>query len=203
MSEWWNNFTSATVKRLLASSRRFEEKEAAIDALIAGGGGIIHQASVTLTNDEIKAVSDGAAVTEIVAAPGANRQLVFLYGVGRFSKTAIYTNIDTSDADFVLFLGSSQTISTRAADGNFGTAVTFFSDVFGGGTGTLTLLFEPLKSFLADRLWLVFATADLVDKALNLSIYNGLGDLTGGHPNNSLTISVIYLIVDTTTGAFV
>ena len=168
------------------------------DATITGLEAVVQQAIVDLTDTQIKAYSDGATYVPIVAAPGDGYAVRFL-GATLISKFAggAYGGIDTSDADASFFIGTNSRVSTLLADGTYsGDPKTYFSDVFGVAADKITTVM-PRQAFEPDaHIFSYFYTLSAIEnQPLGLSIYNGSGDLTNGHANNTLRIVTLYSVV--------
>lgn len=164
---------------------------------------LIHQATVTLTDAQIK---EWPSVDPrvLVAAPGANKAILPLtlviahgawtagYGnhgdesikldfggsgqMAFFSGEEVNNLLNTTDSRFVLF---------SALAGSFGTTTP--------AEGLpIDLVLPPFTG-----IWALWA-----NKALTLSASNSLGDYTNGHANNTLTVSVTYMVLNLTTGEY-
>ena len=159
------------------------------------------QATATLTDAQIKALPSTPVV--VVPAPGMNRVLLAPVTQGSMQIVLYldwygdYTNIDA-------------TATWECAVGPFGPYARY-------GAG------NKLASFLgwgaggqANAVWLLSKNDSTVDGAalnnlsdvqnqpITLGMVNAaLGNLTGGHAANTLTVSVLYSVLDVTTGRFV
>jgi hypothetical protein len=170
------------------------------------GGGFLHQATVTLTNDQIKAMPGGAVtegVTQIIAAPGANKIIVPLtvLTISDFAGGA-YTNI-AADAQMVFVLGASiadyvdVTLTMRDAGSN---------DPVVGLLGSTERKFAiwsgkfTIDTSLPDLT--LGSLATVTDQPLQLYVYNATEDFTDGHADNSLLVTVSYYVLNLTTGEF-
>lgn len=163
----------------------------------AGHLAAIYQATVTLTNAQIKALPTTGIV--LVAAPGSGKVIQPLL-VTLFAKTTdgAYTGID-ANASLSVVAGALFPMTYVPNDVLITTgSATRLSDLLGGANNRRTHLF-PFSDTEGVDLWgqvaSVVASADGVNAALHIYIDNAL-DLGGGHANNTLTAIVDYKIVD-------
>jgi hypothetical protein len=177
---------------------------AIIQAPGGGGTSLIYQAAVTLTDAQIKALPT-TGVT-IVAAPGANKMIV---GVAGFMWSVLgqgneYGGIN-AEANIFLALGSVITaggLINTAAGGGRTDVSTFLTDP----GGWASLVFGTTLNIASSQLG-TFAAAESelpINLPLTLKGYDDVaGAWTGGDVANTLTVSVTYLIFNTTTRLFV
>lgn len=190
MSEWWNDFGSSRVKALLRGASRFVEKEAAIDALIAGGGGVIHQETVQINNAQTKLLP--STLFQVVAAQGANRVILPVYPPGWVIavQSVAYGNLN-ANAHFELFSGNDYSVF-RTVNSEAQTMLTFGAD---------SVL--PLRPQV-DTSGIVDAASAYANLPLSFTVDNGgTGNLNLGDDANSLTVCVLYSVLDLSTGTFV
>jgi hypothetical protein len=161
-----------------------------------GGGGFLHQATVTLTNDQIKALPTTAQT--LVAAPGASKIIVPNRVVLSLSTAGGYTNVDAGMYLVALFDTADASTYTQGAPTPFGAATTAVWILNGGGgvvDGETGAMYSTGYSAS-------LGTA-AINTALTLLMLNGsAGDLTAGHASNTLTVSVAYMILNLATGEF-
>lgn len=156
-------------------------------------GSLLHQATVTLTNAQIKTLP--SLPMEVVAAPGANRMLLPVYGAVVLNAVAgAYADTD-GGAVLLKYVGGHSNGST------YGTIPFNQADITVCGLGSES----NIKNYGGGD-WTFWGPEDLqsvlVNKALAIACENGT-DFTGGHADNSLTVTVAYMVLDTSTGAFV
>ena len=159
---------------------------------------------ISLSNIQIKALP--TTPIELVAAPAVGRMLIPIAAILIAHIQAAYTNIDnasgSSPAGFPhLFIGTKDGVGLRlmlVADA--------IDDGLLGLSELLTTVGDQIAVVgLAGALpWVSMPTlttkiSDLADvEAMNLAIgaFNALGDFTGGHANNTLTVIPIYLDIE-------
>lgn len=155
----------------------------------------VFRRTVTLTDAQIKALPTTAV--EIIPAPGADKILYPFAAALRLNWVADYTNIHES-AKLAL------TRSTTTA--NNPVHLAHFDEVDIGLSGLLALGSSAF-AFTGPRLlsatdgdlirgsagWSEF---DVINVALNLRATSSGGDFTGGDAGNSLTVTVLYTIMD-------
>ena len=161
---------------------------------IPASTGIVHQKTVTLTDAQIKALPE--IPVPIVPAPGPDKILVFMTGIlhGDYAAGA-YTGID-ANAFFWFAIGDDQLSITGTLEG----LVAADDHVF----QQLSPYFRLTSAIISQFETAQYSETDvetLANLPIDLRIDNG-GQLMGGDPANTLTVSVAYLILDTTTGLF-
>jgi len=156
----------------------------------SSGGSILHQATVTLTNTQILHLP--TVPVEILAAPGANKIVLFQYGTAYFNWAGDYGNNDGGSA-LELKIHGNKIASTPG-----------MNVVLAGGENSMST-FVPFTSVEANRVIgnAGYYNSDIVNKALAISgTSSDSGDYTDGNVDNTMTISVAYLILNTSTGLF-
>lgn len=144
---------------------------------------IVHQATVELTDAQVKALGATTPVT-LVAAPGLNRILLPLSGVMRRVLKSAYTNVN---AAATLFLSDTAgaTTHSNAVDADFLIAT----------TDTIAT-FQPAALYQTTR-------AALENVGLSIQGANAAaGAFTGGHADNRLVVAVTYVVLNIETGRF-
>lgn len=151
----------------------------------------VHQAIVTLTDAQIKTLP--TISQELVPAPGAGLANLLLphwmLPVLRLDTTAgVYANASATAA--VQFGGEVGNIKFGGFDDllTYGADAVMYpsvSDIIGGGGNVQGREFAENSA--------VFIAAD----------NDGMGNFTGGHVDNTLRISVVYMIVNLDTGQFI
>jgi len=156
-------------------------------------GGLIHSFTKTLTNAQIKALPTGPGDVEILAAPGGGNVAVLVSAYMTINTVAgAYTNVDATAFCRIL---NSEDDTVSIYNRRFKTALEF-----GSISGQLLL---PLT--IPDSENTVGYTEDLAvtTGSLVLSGGNGaLGAFTGGHASNYMNVSIAYLLMNVTTGAY-
>jgi hypothetical protein len=152
----------------------------------------------TLTNDEIKALPTTSI--EIVAAPGEGKMLLFHSAILLCDATAgVYTNIDQAGAYMSIRFTGQGDISTLLVK-DTGVSITMVSlgglVEQAGNVRWATLLPYHLG---ADASYGLIANGDAVQENTGLSLrfrnYSN-GDLTGGHADNYMRVTVNYSVID-------
>lgn len=167
-----------------------------VSASSSGGSSLLHQATVTLTDDDIKSLPTTSI--EVVAAPGTGQILIPQVAFIRLSAGTAYTNVTGGPIEFggngfLLTYGNDDSDATTYGDPGLFAQTTIRE-------ATLT----PSQISVTSDVALTDGTSsgDLSDKELRLVLRNTDGDLTGGG-SRTLLVSVAYFIIDTSTGAFV
>lgn len=160
-----------------------------------GGGDdiiVVHHQSITLTDAQIKALP--TTPIELVDAPGAGVAVVALRFVQRTDAMAgAYSNVNAA----ALF---------NYSYGNTGNP---FLDLPAGGITANRLTDDAGIAFdMFNGWWQTVGNSwddvsDFVDQPLRFDAFNDSdGNFTGGHASNSLTLWVVYVLLNTTTGEF-
>lgn len=160
-----------------------------------GGVNFLHQATVLLTDAQIKALPTANRIvvpaTETLNYTGNPTQLLLPVMVtASLSSVGAYTNIDAS-ALVAIYWGDQDVPITSVLGSNLNTAQ-FRSIVW-------PFLGGPVSEGFGINL-----TDSLFDNSIRISASNAAaGNYTGGDPLNTLTVSVAYYVLNTTTGEFV
>ena len=177
-----------------------------VTALLAGGSGILHQANITLNNDNI--INLPTLAFELLPAPGSEF-ITELHDIRLFSVIAAdggYTNINTGAYIF---------LSAAGNDGAFFNNGTYF------GYDIVTTLLEG-ESLTIDRQYTrgfpvadignpdisiqtysISDTSNAENKAITIRISNAAnGNLQDGNIDNILIVAFQYSIYNTATGQF-
>lgn len=149
-----------------------------------GGGGesLVQQASVTLTDAQIKALP--TTEFQIIAAPGADKVIIPLFALFRPTISVAYTGID---ADAQLYLVSSSWLTTI-----YNENLNDVSQLLGG---SIWSFMGPNLGVDAGGFLLSSQTGEESNLPINLGASNG-SDFTGGNAANTLTVVVLYVVVD-------
>lgn len=148
----------------------------------------------TLTDAEIKTVTGGTSLFQLLPAPGANKMYGFVEGwVFTNFAGGTYTGIDETDAALDFRVGANQAVSTFAENNASGRSS--FSSVF--QVDGVKVQFAPASRVTQGTLAeAMVSTESLANQPLYLEIYNGDGVLIGGHASNTLTGVVLYTVID-------
>jgi hypothetical protein len=131
-----------------------------------------YEKTVTLTDDQIKGLP--TTPVEILAAPGTNKVFSFIGATMLLNSSAIYSNVANAALQFRLSAGGQNFANYLVADDSLDT-----------DTGIFQFNFQAAS----------FGEV-LPNSAVNLELSNPLlGDLEGGNAANTLTVSVIYKIL--------
>jgi hypothetical protein len=168
----------------------------------AVGGGLDHQATVTLTNAQIKALATEDNYIEIVPAAGANQLIVPSTAVIITNFGVGYGGVATSAS---LYVGWPYTPL-----GGVINLVGVYTDLTGvladTTAGAFTLLTLGLAKILGGASSLLSVPGYTVNPKPNLPLVIAGTDAspawTGGDAANTLTVSVLYSVLDVTTGVF-
>lgn len=156
-----------------------------------GGASILHQATVELTDAQIKALPTTSV--QIVAAPGANKLLLFERAVLQSNLVSPYTNLSA-------YSGGDGTINITTPEGDN----LIVSDYMESATSIMadSRIFIMGRNVKTNADGLSFGGLDPeVNGGFFIQAYN-TGDFTGGDAANTLRVSVTYYILDVTTGVF-
>ncbi len=156
-----------------------------------GGSDLLQTATVTLTDDQIKALP--TTPVELVPNPGANKLLMLVQAL-MITDTAAgaYTNIDASAYVALTYDNNAISFSTYIAE-EVGAGVTTVL----GSESNLMLVFRHANK--PDASWYEIATVIGVQSNENIALGMGngsSGNLTGGDSGNTLSVIVYYTVVD-------
>lgn len=163
----------------------------------AGGGGAspVHTAHVQLANAEILALP--TTPKELVAAPGANKVLVFSHAALYFEFESFYGNV-SADSGARLYIGLRPASPTAVSQYLYARAMLYFPSA--SHVSVIGLRDDDVDGN-AQIVGLEGASAINASLAL-LASNAGNGDYTDGDPANVLHITVLYSILNLTTGEF-
>ena len=170
-----------------------------------GGSSPVSVATLTLDNDEIKAANTPyilVAATESLGYSGLPTKLFVPIQAFVMLNTAggAYANIDP-EPRYIIGWGSDWSMNVIA---------TFMGSLAGTSTANIYRFTDtgyrtnpevtPAETVLHDHQLSNLVVSDLIgnleDNALIFVLGNGAGDLTDGHADNSLTVTVLYYEVD-------
>jgi hypothetical protein len=168
-----------------------------VPARSGGGASLIHQATVTLTDAQIKTIDASNPYFNLVAAPGADRILLLQYGYILSDFAAAYGNVSVTDAALWFDVGGN-----TVADGPVnGGALAEFSAVFTAvGASRFSSYLLPVPLIPISVVATTGNAVARVNQPLRLGTYNDSGALTGGNAANQLRIVVGYLVFNYATG---
>lgn len=151
----------------------------------AAGAQTVQQATVTLTDAQIKALP--STPVEVVGTPASGKAYVLVNVTLNGSFVAAYTNLTGHGwwEDLGLY-----------AQGTYGSGQV--SD-FTGLDGFLNYTSDRGLVTLGPYQWMKRPASAA---SFELVALNDTGDFTGGHASNTLTVSVLYYVLDLSTGLF-
>lgn len=132
----------------------------------------VYRKTLILNDAQTKALPTTAV--NIVAAPGVGKFIKIIGGVLRIQTTAPYDNI-TAD----------ETLSIRPGGGH----------VFGIQNNVLTEA-DAISDFLSTETSTTNFTSEIENMPLRIFAENTAGNYTGGHEDNTITVTVIFAICD-------
>ena len=157
---------------------------------------VLRQATVTLNNNEIKALPTAAVA--VSDAPGEGKVCVFITGAMQFLFSGgAYTNVN---ANATL---SFQNELTRVSSSASQIAAVLANPATQGALFVPSILFQdPL--YVAEFGGEGISLADAANLPIEVSATNALaGNFTGGNAANALIASVQYLVYDVARGRYV
>ena len=153
------------------------------------GGSSYLVAETEWDNDQIK--GSASVYREVVPAQGANTYIKFLGAVLRWRIATTYTLSD-SDSNISIFYG----------DGLAANMASCFSNI-PNTTGNKVASIPPvLFVYTSPSIWATLGVSYLIDDSdcvnqpLKIGVYNSGGDLKGGNADNTLKVTVYYVVVD-------
>ncbi len=148
------------------------------------------QATTTLTNAQIIALQ--TTPIALVAAPGANKLAVPVYcNIVQHFPVTPYSTVDAA-ASLSVSVGDVIASSSVDISGSFGSTTPYLAMV-------------PITSAYDVEGFLYIGPndqANLLNKAIYLSCYNNSVNFTGGAAANTLGVSLVYMVLNVTTGLF-
>lgn len=170
---------------------------------------ILHQATVTLNNDQIKTLP--STPVTLLPAPADGYGYLCLLGTFRLNIGVAYGNVGHAadphgvTALFVRGLGYiRQAALSPLSTGVPGGVVMIAANQVAAQAGDADVIASVATAGQ------VYADGGTFDESLYVAIDNydaayevELGDFTGGHADNTLTMTLAYLLINLTTGVFV
>jgi hypothetical protein len=156
----------------------------------------IKEGTATLTDAMLKSVTGGTCLYELQPAPGDGMVYDFHGAIIVSDTTAgAYLNINSTDASIDFSVGAFEHVSAIAENNASGR--TGFTGIFASAAQRVTR-FAPVSdprngSTVAAK---GAALSASLNEPLYVQIYNGDGELTGGHADNFIRIVYKYSITD-------
>jgi len=163
----------------------------------AGGESLIHQATVVLTDAQIKTMTDPGVLFEVVEAPGANK-ILLIESVFMVSDLISGYVLPSNTGFLTVVYG--EYLDDAATKCNADELLT----VAGRFAYLLPLMGAPSVGHELDVYWGPVETlANSIDQALKVYAESPAPyTWTGGNIANTLTVTVAYLVLNLTTGLF-
>jgi hypothetical protein len=166
------------------------------DHVIADGYTFLRKATVTLTDEQIRMLP--TTPVEILPAPGVGKAIFPIRGLGVMrwgTPDAAYTNISATDGYIFLKVGTLQSGGV-VTDGT----ITAMQDFLGSDLQENFVDF-PATSVYESTVYgpvsgMHGALPALEDQPLMIEGWNDLGPFEDGHADNTLTVTVYYVVVD-------
>lgn len=161
---------------------------------------LIHQATVTLTDTQIRDIGLGdlAGSPTFVEAPGIGKVLQFVSAFGVLDATGgAYDFLDLG-AGWVFMRDVNHPVSTIAPLSGVGDAVVYFE---WSPMPSITTAVVGENSFVR-RIVTAPTTTAQTNIGIQLTDWFAPGAYTGGHANNTLKITVAYRILDLQSGTY-
>ena len=170
----------------------------------------IYQVVVSLTDAQIKTLP--TTPVEILAAPGANKALVFQVVMLHMKWVADYTNIAPTSS---IRVDTAASYTTQISEPSLGAVTALLAGGGPDGTWVPVLPQQIAQSNVTSATPSVNPhlhhgvadsgayDSDMVNKPLIISAENAAqGNFTDGNAGNVLQISIVYMVLNTTTGIF-
>lgn len=161
---------------------------------------LLHQASVTLTNAQIKALPTNGNGITIVGAAGAGTIMMPQFAMLKCASVAAYTNIDVNTEASIWLSSAVECVKLS------NTTNTTIATLLGASEASM-YAYSPAESQIVSTVTGGFPMygSDVDNVEMVFRIVNGspTSDFTGGNAANSLTVTVAYLVFNTTSGQFV
>jgi hypothetical protein len=142
----------------------------------------VYSLKTVLTDAQIKALP--TTLVELVPAQGVGKIVSFLQAVFSSNSIIPYTNLDADFAGIISWEGSAE-------------AATYVDQGFFGNESRVAVI-NPQGNITGSFIYGASGNLFLFENmALTLGIYNNtLGNLTGGDSANTISVTILYTIVD-------
>lgn len=163
---------------------KFQQANPPGDAMVT-----VYSRKTTLTDAQIKALP--TTPVQLVAAPGAGKVIKLLGGMFKIDTTnGVYTNDNSYSSTFFV---SYESGGVQASN------MIFLPEVNTNNIKISSLSQIVLPDGSDPTLFMVeqiYEASAIENKALTLQLNNTPGNLTGGDPANTITVTVFYSMVD-------
>lgn len=163
----------------------------------SGGSGILHQATVTLDNDQIIALPTTAV--EIVSALGEGKAIFPVLVQLRCAAVVDYSAIDAG-AVIAINNGGNVGILSEGVNSSV-TGLLVPGDPVDAANAFISLLQRDGDTTFVTGIS-GYYDSDIGNKPLKIQTMNGGHNFGGGDSANTLVVSVAYMIFNTVTGEF-
>lgn len=172
-----------------------------------GGNGFLRQAVIDIDHAGILTLT--TAPPELVAAPGVGKIAFPLFALLREVGTVAYTNANIDGAQFFICHPITSPLMTVLVNDSalfLSDIQIFFGDdsAFSSATKFVTMIpaTGPEGATYASVLAKLVNDPGAMENQPILLFLNNAGDLTGGDAANTLTVSLVYVIYNISTGLF-
>lgn len=154
------------------------------------GGGSLLSATVTLTDEQIKALP--TTPIQLVAAPGAGKFILPISCVAVLNLQPAGQYTDADNASWTIITQAQDYVSAVANSNialiGIGDIVVFSFPFLNTGAGTFAGITHTAPEY---------SSADIENEALYIAdVWNGVTNYTGGNASNTLKVTMYYVVVD-------